>query len=304
MAGFADIRTRVRISLALFFLLPLVGLATAFENSIASSATVVAIAAIWLPFWLVLRCDLTGYWFRFGLLGMMLSAIALRFGITGLITAAALTMALWLLLRTKPRSTAILDLAFPLRGGIYCVGQGGAHSAINHHFQNPSQRYALDLVQIHWTGFSARRVLPHDLAEYVYFGKPVYSPCGGLVTAVSDGIEDLSPPLCTPAQPAGNHVVIQVAGCDVFVGLAHLQSGSILVRAGDRVVAGQMIGKIGNSGNSSEPHLHIHAKTRGRPDSMLDGSGVPLTFRTRWLVRNSVRWGHADTNSKSKQRFG
>jgi murein DD-endopeptidase MepM/ murein hydrolase activator NlpD len=62
--------------------------------------------------------------------------------------------------------------------------------------------------------------------------------------------------------------------------MAHMQDGSIMVEAGMKVKAGQEIGAVGNSGNTTEPHLHIHAE--------LNGEGVPLRFSGRFLARNSV----------------
>lgn len=59
-----------------------------------------------------------------------------------------------------------------------------------------------------------------------------------------------------------------------------MQKGSIVVKEGDEIKTGQALGKVGNSGNTSEPHLHIHAEK--------DGLGVPITFNNRFLVRNSV----------------
>ena len=55
---------------------------------------------------------------------------------------------------------------------------------------------------------------------------------------------------------------------------------SVVVAQGDKVTTGQILGKVGNSGNTSEPHLHIHAEK--------DGKGVPITFNDRFLVRNSL----------------
>jgi len=60
------------------------------------------------------------------------------------------------------------------------------------------------------------------------------------------------------------------------------------MKPGDVVCAGQQIGRVGNSGNSTLPHLHIHAKRGGNPANMLDGRGVPMKFEGRWLARNSA----------------
>ncbi|MGE7916039.1 M23 family metallopeptidase [Lysinibacillus xylanilyticus] len=53
-----------------------------------------------------------------------------------------------------------------------------------------------------------------------------------------------------------------------------------MVEKGEKVTTGQILGKVGNSGNTSEPHLHIHAEKNGK--------GVPITFNDRFLVRNSL----------------
>lgn len=70
-----------------------------------------------------------------------------------------------------------------------------------------------------------------------------------------------------------------------------LAQGSVLVRPGERVIVGQPRAQVGNSGNTTEPHLHIHAKRDGWPDSMLDGEGVATRFAGKWLIRNSIVHG-------------
>ncbi|HVX57111.1 MAG TPA: peptidoglycan DD-metalloendopeptidase family protein, partial [Candidatus Saccharimonadales bacterium] len=78
----------------------------------------------------------------------------------------------------------------------------------------------------------------------------------------------------------------------VFVILAHLEQGSILVRPGERVSEGTEIGRCGNSGNTSVPHLHIHAQPRARvaPGSM---PGIPIVFGNRKepMIRGEVLAG-------------
>jgi murein DD-endopeptidase MepM/ murein hydrolase activator NlpD len=70
--------------------------------------------------------------------------------------------------------------------------------------------------------------------------------------------------------------------------LAHLQRDSVTVRAGDTVEVGQAIAKIGNSGNTTEPHLHIHARKANPNQSLLEGEAMSITFFNRFLVRNSL----------------
>jgi hypothetical protein len=72
----------------------------------------------------------------------------------------------------------------------------------------------------------------------------------------------------------GNQVVLEVAP-NQFLFLCHLQPGSITVKKGDRVTKGQVVGRVGNSGNTSEPHLHIHLQHGSDPDF---AEGIPLYF--------------------------
>lgn len=177
-------------------------------------------------------------------------------------------------------------LAFPLRDGTYFVGNGGTTAVLNPHVRVPTQRYALDIVQLNAFGSRARGLYPTDLRRYAIYGRSVHAPCSGTVTQVVDGLPDLIPPATDRRHPAGNFVAIACGS--VTVVLAHLMPGSVRVRLGDSVTVGAPLGRVGNSGNTTEPHLHIHA-VRGRPaDPVRGGDGVPLAFDGRILVRNSL----------------
>jgi murein DD-endopeptidase MepM/ murein hydrolase activator NlpD len=79
-----------------------------------------------------------------------------------------------------------------------------------------------------------------------------------------------------PAHAAGNYVMLEVAPRR-FLLLAHLQAGSVVLRVGDQVRRGAVVGRCGNSGNTSEPHLHVHLQDQpgfGAPDAR----GAPLLF--------------------------
>ena len=75
--------------------------------------------------------------------------------------------------------------------------------------------------------------------------------------------------------PAGNHVVLDL-GHGEYALLAHMQRGSVRVRVGDRVRTGDVLGLTGNSGNSSEPHLHFHVQDR--PGLFGGARGLPVSF--------------------------
>lgn len=190
--------------------------------------------------------------------------------------------------REYPAQQAV-DLHFPLRGGTYVVVQGGGHRAVNHHFRIPAQKYAVDLLKLNESGVRASGLLPDNLEHYATFGEPVHAPCSGTVIATQSSLPDLVPPKTDPANQAGNYAVLHCEDADVSVLMAHLKKDSLNVQIGERVAAGQLVGHVGNSGNTSEPHLHIQAVS-GRinePDEIeRRAEGRPMHFGGRFLVRN------------------
>ncbi|MBA2394013.1 MAG: M23 family metallopeptidase [Ktedonobacteraceae bacterium] len=180
-----------------------------------------------------------------------------------------------------------LHLPFPLRSGCYAVGHGGSSKMINYHAANTAQHYANDILKLNRWGTRARGIYPRQLDAYYIFGDIVYSPCDGLIVSALDGLADLVPSEMDPTHAAGNHVIIMYQDRKIL--LAHLQQNSVLVRAGQQVREGQPIGKVGNSGNTSEPHLHIHAEYGGSSDRFGDGVGVPILFTEKgFLKRNDI----------------
>lgn len=196
----------------------------------------------------------------------------------GLIAAAAIT-GLQLRAALAPTKDAPVDLRSPFPSGAYAVLQGGNSRLVNHHVSARSQRYALDIVRLTRLGRRSIPFVPHALDDYVIFGAPLVSPCEGIIVRADDDAADLPAGSMDQVRPFGNCVVIQTPS-GVLVVLAHLQRGSLCVNIGDSVVAGQPIGRAGNSGRTTEPHLHLHAE-RG-------GSGVPMRIDGRILRRNSL----------------
>ena len=175
-----------------------------------------------------------------------------------------------------------IELDFPLKNGTYYVGQGGNHEHINYHNAYASQQYALDIVRLNKFGIRAAGIYPKELDKYVIYGDELYSPCMGIVLEVRNNLPDLTPPDADSENAAGNYVNISCEHENVNVYIAHMQEGSVVVEEGESIQRGQEIGLVGNSGNTSEPHLHIHAEK--------DGEGVPIQFNGRFLVRNSLVW--------------
>ena len=167
-----------------------------------------------------------------------------------------------------------LDLAFPLRDGTYSIAQGGSRQIVNIHFKNMSQRYGMDILKINRFGFRASGVYPADPNKYSIFGAEVVSPCDGVVGCAQDGFPDFPPPERDPEHRAGNYIALESRGATIY--FAHLQQGSVRVRAGDHVHTGQVLGLVGNSGNTTEPHLHIHAEEGGYPGHFSGNPGIPI----------------------------
>lgn len=200
-----------------------------------------------------------------------------------------------------------LHIPPPLGPGVYFVAQGGGGAMVNHHHSNESQRFALDILRLNRFGMRARGLFPLRRERFAIYGMPVLSPCDGFVTAVVDGLEDMDPWVRLDVENvAGNHIVLRCGGpeSDTFIGLAHLQPGSVAVRPGQKVFVGQPLARVGNSGRTTEPHLHIHAKVGGEPNSMLDGRGIPLRIRGRFLMRNDVFCGQRAPARRDAALFG
>lgn len=189
--------------------------------------------------------------------------------------------------RRQYEGTAV-ELAFPLAGENITVVHGGEGALVNIHADVKAQRYALDVVQLGAFGMRARGMMPSELDRYVIYWKPVTAPCSGEVVAMDDTRPDQTPPSADETHLAGNYVAIYCK--DTTVLLAHLRPGSLKVKTGDRVALGAHVADVGNSGNTTEPHLHIHAvKGRVSDEKQLvtEGEAVPMMFPPeRFLTRN------------------
>jgi len=138
--------------------------------------------------------------------------------------------------------------------GEWLVFWGGTNEFVNYHYAYESQRYAYDLIQIQ-NGLSYKET-PTRNENYYAFSQEIVAPAAGKVVKVVDGLKDNIPGEMDAHNPAGNYVIIKHQSKEYSM-LAHLKQSSIRVHEGDNVKLGQCIGLCGNSGNSSEPHLHF-----------------------------------------------
>jgi len=189
---------------------------------------------------------------------------------------------------TAPRAQAI-PLSLPFSEGLYYVGQGGHTKLLNHHILLRQQKYAVDFLRLNEARTRCLGLYTPHLDRYSIYGATVASPCDGEVTHVVDDSPDFIPPQTDRQHPTGNFILVRYHDSpDMYVLLAHLQQGSALVREGERVQAGQPIARVGNSGNTTEPHLHIQIKKGGQPDKWGDGEGLPMLFGGRFLIRGDT----------------
>lgn len=157
------------------------------------------------------------------------------------------------------------------------VAWGGDSIKTNYHAAAPDQRWAYDLV-IEPNYFSGSE----NLEDYSCYGVSVVAPIAGTVVSAHDGEPDEIPSVVSNnfTAPTGNHVFILIEETNTYLVIAHLKNGSVAVATGDIVEEGQVIGECGNSGNTSEPHIHIHHQRQDPTVNPLNfAEGLPLYFR-------------------------
>ena len=194
----------------------------------------------------------------------------------------------------------VLDVPGP---GLWQARNSPARRVPSHGTTRFGTSYAIDLVPVDERNRSAKpswRTLlaTEPVADFVGFGRPVQAPIEGVVVATLDdevdhdavrspvaylffALNQASRIRAGIAAVAGNHVVIEVAPGGPYVLVAHLQHGSLRVSSGQRVERGDPVGACGNTGNSTQPHVHLQAV-----DSLSweTANAVPIVFRSYQVV--------------------
>jgi hypothetical protein len=144
-----------------------------------------------------------------------------------------------------------------------------------------AQRFAIDWVRLYDSGRTFEGD-PSKNESYRAFGASVIAVADGTVAAIRDGIPENQPGAKTRAVPmtpdtlAGNSILLDLGG-GAYAFYGHLQPGSLRAKKGDAVRRGQVLAQVGNTGNSSEPHLHFHVSDRA---SGLDSEGIPYALES------------------------
>jgi hypothetical protein len=187
----------------------------------------------------------------------------------------------------------------PLRGGPWLTANGPADVSGHRRSLIPiygtpaiAQRFAIDFVKL---GDDDKTFKGEQLKNESYYaeGNDALAVANGTVVEVKDSIPENVPGINSRAVPitletvGGNHVIIDIGG-GYYAFYAHLKPGGVKVKLGDKVKRGQVIGIVGNTGNSTEPHLHFHISDASSP---LGGEGVPYRLDSFEIVGRCVNFG-------------
>ena len=192
------------------------------------------------------------------------------------------------LLISKPKSLGIMILernttfmSLPFNGEWF-VYWGGVTEAQNYHVREVTQQYAYDILKVKDGASHDGNPLLNE--SYFAYGEDIIAPCDARVVTVIDDVPDNIPGETNEQQLTGNTIVLQTDR-DEYVLLAHLMKGSIFVEEGQDIRKGEILAKCGNSGNSTEAHLHISLQNAA---DMEDSIGAKLYF-DRLEVNGEIR---------------
>lgn len=204
-----------------------------------------------------------------------------------------------------------VTVELPLRGEWVAI-RTPAHKVPSHGTDRFGQRYAFDFVRpdrrrglrLHPGGALRTALLGARTRDFHGWGQPVHAAFGGEVVAAVDGVPErervhvlrdaarsvrnavtFDPARGSPVEAvAGNHVIVR--GDAVFALYAHLATGTVAVAPGERVASGELLGRVGHTGNSTAPHLHFQLMDSADPLRM---QGIPCAFAA-YLVERDGRW--------------
>jgi murein DD-endopeptidase MepM/ murein hydrolase activator NlpD len=202
-----------------------------------------------------------------------------------------------------------VSVEFPLRGEGWMAVTTPAARVPSHGVDILGQRYAYDFVKVddrpgvhvHPTSTLIASTIGGRTSECYAWGAGIHAPFDAEVVAAVDGVAERSwiNPFREAARmiwngvtfsPAkipsilGNHVILRAG--DVYAGFAHLSPGTLAVTVGQRVVAGDMLGRVGHTGNSTSPHLHFQLMDSA---DLMNAAGIACAFGA-YEVRTDDGW--------------
>ncbi len=209
-----------------------------------------------------------------------------KLGLLLLVNVFALD-SIWEYTQSRNTSDPLIPLVSPFGEGTFHVVHGGSNSASNYHVEVQAQRFAMDITRVNEFGIATKGLFANRNEDFLIFRIDLYAPCAGEIVGMENNINDNAFGETDEAHALGNYVAIDCHGNTLV--LAHMLKDSSKVSVGQRVEEAQILGRVGNSGNSSEPHLHIHA-VEGRhflvEEILETANGLPLTIQGEFLIRN------------------
>ena len=195
----------------------------------------------------------------------------------------------------KGASTNYLDyqtktkLRLPFDGE-WDVASGGRSIVTNHHVVAKDQRFAYDfLIKRDNLSFQNKGKKNED---YYCYNKRLYAPGSGIVVTVKNDLPENKPG--SMPTTSGNHVIIDHQNGEFSI-LSHFKQGTIVVKEKDKLDIGQFLGLCGNSGHSSEAHLHYHLQNT---PVFFEGDGLPAQFQDILVNGKPVKKGEVMWNQK------
>jgi murein DD-endopeptidase len=198
----------------------------------------------------------------------------------------------------------VMVIGAPLNGDDWVAANGPSNTSGHRRALIPingrayiSQRFAIDWVELYSDGKTYQGD-PADNKNYRAYGQEIHAVADGTVTETKDGLPQNTPGAASLAIPitletiGGNHVIMDI-GNGLYAFYAHMQPGSLRVKVGDKVRRGQVLGLVGNTGNSSEPHLHFDICNAS---SMLGCEGVPYAFASFDVSGKGEGWKPSDSH--------
>lgn len=153
------------------------------------------------------------------------------------------------------------------------VAWGGDTLKDNYHVWLPFERWAYDIFAI------PAVVESQNLEDYGIYGMDIVAPISGKVVGMYEQEMDHGTGMEEFESTLGNYIFIEIEDTGTYIVLGHLKYNSIQVEVGDYIVEGMVIAQVGNTGMSSEPHLHIHHQRQDPNEKLLLAEGLPLFFR-------------------------
>ncbi len=196
------------------------------------------------------------------------------------------------ILLSRKLSNDCIELGFPFKNGMFLIAEGGDGKRSffsNYHYfywkKDDSMRYATDIIKLNKFGFSNYGFLPKENEKYFIYGEKLYSPFDGVIIAINDGMEDNISYSANYQSGLGNMIVIKQG--NYYVLLGHLLKDSLRVSVGQNVKKGDLLAKIGMTGYTPRPHLHMHVVYSEEGDYW-NGKGVPIKFKNKVPYKNLI----------------